>query len=72
MFIQLNTYPAAIPILSTTRCQYSVATPIKDPHTENNITATAKSFGLGTLSAKYPIIIPDVVKTTTKTGPARI
>jgi hypothetical protein len=36
-----------------------------------DICDTFKTY-LGTLSAKYPIMIPETVKTTTKVGPAKI
>ena len=44
--VQIECYPAAMPILNMTRCQYSWAKPIKVPQRLNRMTAIDRSFGL--------------------------
>ena len=64
------THPIAIPSLRTTRCQYSVATPVSAPLTLNSRTHAESNLGLWIQSANIPINIPAVVNTAMNIVPA--
>ena len=68
--ILLITHPIAIPSLRTTRCQYSVATPVSAPLTLNSRTHAESNLGLWIQSANIPINIPAVVNTAMNIVPA--